>query len=1443
MSVDYTTPINIKGIQTSFLFETTVLGKYYKKSKKMHSVTFDITLLESIDFYSANMLFYWVLELAKKEIAIQFITPHSEQTPPKVKEILYGHGFLKELLKFNVQITHFTAEMPMPGLGLKTITFGEEEKENDDQISQQIKQLCNKHAEIISNQFSKKKIVNLIDTIFSTITFELIENMFLHSKSKLNYYGVNLGQSQEKVKTDKSFLCDFRPGTEYIELYFGDTGNGIIKDLRKLLKDSYQPLYPTTKPLIISEKTLAYSFEFSSTRDRNERAHRLKKILHSLDFEPESIATGLFCVLNLVHRLKGQLLIRSSNGLLNFNFYDYFDRPIMFGKNSLNLKSLDNISGSLFIIRIPLKEVENEYITVPTIHRNFQSLSKTPYIISLLLADDQQSNRSEENCLDNYVKIIDDAVMKYRGTLGGLLLILTDRINARSLQILVSAIRSMNHGKRWLMLNCPPGSIVKETFLNPQFKKQGNALLVGESLKNEYIFLGQDTVKFPQWLVNSTSDSYYVNLESNVYNNIVLQYTTIIDQKLESILTSDSVWQKEGPFLIENLYYTETFFEVKKALTQIHIKTIFLSWFKDRISDDVDIILSPSASIADFLNELSISLSNGNRNVRVLVCDTKKPFSILGQLATTEVSKGVIIADVVCSCNNIKKLITYAQKIEIENIFAFVDASFNVQNEIVHKTKEGKQIINITSIVQKEVQIHYDLPPKFEKDSKNQFADSHQVYVIDRKTNSPTLYVRHSYENTLINLFDKFRRAAIDTSAILIGHYLIKDIHYTYCLNFPALFNSLKNDIINWISKNIKNTIKTSKVENSQLSVRIYNPDDSLTWASEIFKTDFASDDVEFVDDHILLAPKPITKSNGHWIVLSPAISSGKTATLLIEYISRYTPDSITYLPVISRMPSYQSNFFSGIRNYRGSSFHYSAFLNYSVESFPVEANTCPHCSTNIIYKNILKDISENLNDSFYLENAIERKLSKNQPIELKINEYFKFSDEKNEKFVDLAYLRSLYSLGCLNIMVRKELHQVLKKKGYLDYFLEVISIEYASDNFNINQLEITLYNDFDSVLERAKQLLNQTPPFDIKIYINAFLILIPEEFISNAETLIKNYLEDINQIESICLGLIELKSEPLDFINLIAKTRDKDAKNLLISTRNYLQYANSPENLQKKVKFADTVSKLWSWFMRSSQFSDCLDDLFDLLSDIDSGDTDNVKSHLNGLLNDWNDRIKIFILQLRKESIEWIYLQSINSNLNNAVNDLIKGILKIELEVSKLNLDTINKTDFLNLKSLISTSFNNKRVIACALDSMIMAATNCRIVHLSNEIKINEVISLLLIKEIEPNLGLVYCREEDLNYICDQATQNWEKHFNPSKRKLSVWLKIYKHQNFICYEFGDNFSTEFNNDHSAGSDIKKAGGLSFVDEKCKKYGGFARTTLLDDKNYKSLRVYLPQTT
>lgn len=1423
------------------------LGRFEKlmesnfvNSKKAKTVVFNLESLNWIGHFPAILLYSWATFLIQKNVDISFRLRDRAQLTPQVRKAMLEYGILSELSAHGADVPYHSSPNPRDGLKLKTL-------QTIDILDSELERGMS--ATMSFNSVRDSARDTIVDA-FETILFELAENTFIHTNGAFPHFQVSVATSAGAVKnalSSQGLMAVFDPGTDYVEICIGDLGPGIQSKLKRYVPDDFTS--PFSASLLNPERILSYAFEFGSTSDEDGRRQRLEELLAGRGVDdPAKIATGLFCVFETARSKGGQLVTRTPSAYLSFDFTRGRRNPRISGRRDLGISRLASLPGTHYLLRLPLSATTRQRTQI--VQKLSTSVPEVQFLHAFKADNENESPRSLLDAINKVQRFLSSERNK-----DGLVFILPSiaPISSRAIAIFLGLLRSLPHGKKTLFWLEPRAQLVLENsnISSKRLRFGGQPVLVGDLITNTFAitdFSGADNIKG----VDISASRSHGALEPRAFAISQDRYAQELAVLLTSILTSGTVRQQPGPFLIEGKYYTDTFFQIENAIKNAEQRRLFTNWFLLQLSSAGSDNLPEILLAADpHLNSFTVELANlieayfgycpdvVRRDDRLSALSVLRDFTALSARG----KRLLVITDVICTADRIKETLLAAQSTDVSRVFAFIDARSKIGQGEPLILKENRTL-PIESILQQTIEPHQQCPSVPSDDSET-------VYVIDRQTHSPTQYIRGEAPKYAVE--ELLESHIKESDALAHGHFESGEKHYSYYLHFPRLFASMQLEIESWVASQVN---AVSQITRSELSEQwhglVFNPDGSLSWLPTFLESIRQAPKISIVTTKQLSAPpapRPFKKkmttdsASNHWIVVLPAIASGETTRRIIEFVSRSDPSSILVLCVASRMDARNVSFLRQIRKYGNAELRFSCFFEFPFGSYNRVGGKCPYCEELSELQRLLRMSQSLVGESSVLASAIQDKISTATAITVNLNEgekagiYQRSSVTMSHGARQRVRIRSLYERAKYDTQSsRKKLNKLLiNSQEHVDHLLRIISSDRMGREFTIERLRQRLFKSYDLLIARALSILDTAePPFPIGLYINAFLHLIPDSFNERACELMTRYIKSFRDIEEICLGLVRYGLMPAERGSLLSRIRDdagaSSVHKLANETFELLEKLARPNDIQIALDISN-LSALWADFKRSNLYSTGIEYLKEHATDSAAPVLD-LQERLRQVIYYWNMSLSPLISKVRLGV--WKNVASDHDRGFSSFARLEQLMARLS-SLSKSEVDeTLSETHYRQELDEVTTDLDMLvHELADWIREYFVNPLNCSAADrtpLDYGAVYGDDNGIDFTAEIDRHTDTVFCDLGELNFICDEMTTNWIKHGQSAMDPAVVFcLKDLK--DFVELRFRDNFPGRF--------DMASTGGLKAAKDFCEKFGGFMGCTDPDKRGFKTVSLFL----
>jgi hypothetical protein len=1386
-----------------------LLAEGYADWERATELVFDLRRVEWIGTYPAALFFSAIAALAAKSIPVA-IELDRQSGSPQVRKVLGDYGILSAIQRLGVRLQYVPEPTGRQGLPLTVL------QTPHDRLWPALQAAEGRLA--ASAPSTTRSAV--IREAFSVVLYELVENSYLHAASASPYYAVALATSTGPRNDRGGMITVFPEGTPYVEVLTGDLGPGIDTTIRNVVPAEYRPAFGRGRTA--HERAILFAFEFSSTRDPQARKQRLSRLLEDDKVDPARIASGLYCVVDVARTLGGQLIVRTPNATLGIDFSREAERPTVAGRRELGLPDIGTMPGTHCVLRLPLAgavaktERSRSKSVVPI------SADRIEVVFPFSLADAGVKEHSES--LHAAMKTIDERLQRLRST-GGYLLVAgpSFELPSRALSLFLAALLAMDRSRiQVVWLHATASQLVGSQRSESANLREGPApILYGDLYRNIFRTTTQDPNRAA------------TRLEAGLQQRLIAHHTAELRLVLQSLLDAPSVRHAPGPFLIENQYYTDVFYEIANAFKGSAAEESFAQWAISHVNKPVEIIVIASVTVRRLATAVA-NLAAALTTVKPTLIEAFSQDSP-GEVAFRDLSlqgkRGLVLTDVVCRGERIRATLGMFSGMTISHVLAIVDAraKSDVAQPLSWLSAGSQKTVLVNSVREETITPHVDRPSR---PHGQRHEDEHRVFVIDRRTNSPTLYSRTSQAQLSVGAL--LESPANAGGIVFSGHLEYQAKHYSHFLHFPRFLTAQRNEIASWIASQIAFVDHTfpKAVAGRVFTACIYDPDDRFHWLPQDLASIPQSPTVTKIAHEQLLSPTPPrAASSGPWVMIIPAAASGETARLCIEYVSRQKPTCILLLLIVSRLDSYHSTFWTGITHYRDAPVHVARYLDFPLGSHAPGEGSCPGCAELLSLRRILQRAQEALPQDSRLMKTLSAKVSALTPISLNVatltgDSHLALTDE------DLAHARlaSLYEQASTDLLARRELNKMFSHQVEVDRFLEVVSRERSQKAYSVDELRRRLYSGEQLVVDRATQLAETAaPPYRIGRVVNAIAHLMPQRLLDMAPGLLLRYMASPRDFEEICVSLLQtgfdLSSVEPDWPrgdDEIAAT----AKEVFDATLCVERVARDL-HLTSGTSTAEAAGDLWALLARSSQYKEATEYLKGSIMG-DAVDWSEISKIADVLWVEWTKTIRR-PLQRLEVSPFWGVFSSIEG-----VPELLSRLERSTAAVQRIGRasaggeahDTLRQA----LRQELATIANASSLLAGALYGFFVNPGQSRSLGLLGPSLLAQSGSTVRIQKSQVvDAPLVFFRDEDLDFICSQILDNWRKHSDGQQAEAGISISFDSKE--VALSFWDTIAGNIN--------LKSDGGMRFIQEKLSPYGARLTYTPSDETGKKMLTIHL----
>lgn len=1412
-----------------------LLSTHYARSLKAHSVTFDLNRVAFAGYYAATLLLSWGTHLLRRHIPVTILLPDRDALPHQPRKVLLQYGILQHLQRAGATVPYFSSPPPREGLSVCTLPPRDS-----------FRSVLTQQADVLVRSLNlDPHIAASVRAAFDIVLFELGENAYHHADPLLAYYGVSVATSAGGSTSPSGVMHVYPAGTQYVEIFFGDAGAGIHSHLRDHMPADYTPPFPATFTFSTAERVLAFALEFSSTSDRTKRRARIAELVRLNSLDPAHVATGLFCVSQLARVGSGQLVMRTPGAMLSVDFAHGADNVTVktashlhsSGRHGSRPARLAPIPGTHYLVRLPLVSPPAASPQV-----DFSTICDEGFAVDLCDPfAGQPAAASLEGALDAAISAVDTFLAPRRKT-GGLCIITPpgNALPSRAIAVLLAAFRSMPHGLRRLCWLFPQAAVASSDYLDcapisqSSFSHLAQAVWVGSITRNSL-----NRGRLPS---DATGATTAVALPAPLWEAVRRRYSTWLTALLKDILQTPPVRTTAGPFLIERKYYTKVFFQVSEALSDDRITMLFAQWVVLHVDFCPAVLIGESRTIEPLLRAIASAFEVfGFEKPAVLSFDASaSPPRIIRETLDYVGQSAMLVTDVVCRGYNIKTFVSILPQVDLRALFVLVDArpGLDLTTDISVSSGNKSKLLPVKALLAESIEPYDDPPGRTKTDASGELVNYYEsVAVIDRITHSPTIYTRHDRAQLAIS--DLLQGPVWDSRSLLLGHVEYKARHYSVFLDFRLLFGAIRPDLEEWLKIQLEFVLQVPGDSQPELVALVYDPDNTLDWIGEAVRRLYPSAHIRLVSDSDLRAPPraldldPDNRSTT-FVAIVPALASGETARMCVEYAARQSPKDILLLSVVTRADAYLLTFFDKIQQYDDAKFHVARYMDFPACSYPASPSHCPLCQYHAQLEHLYTEAQRALaKDSLLLE-AIARRVDTSRPRIFAAASAAVPILATAERELRVAHVRALYEAAGLQLPFRHELNKLLLDDKYLDALLEVISLEGHSQQFSTAELTLRLYSAREPLIQRALTIIDTSlPPFEIGRVVGALLFLVPSTTLDSLGKLLLRFADSPPDVEDLLVAVLAsgLQLPTLGEVLTELRNTSRSAAEQLVSDAAGLSRDLSSSGHSAFTQTVERIQKLWSALARSMPFKGALSTL--AVTPTDRYESNEEMLRLTEELERcWRSEISTLVSQVTTTKL-WRYLLDEDPMLTQhfaSVDRLVSGLLSAagELRRTSTNSQLFRSPVQQLAKELSEASL----ALGKFLFELFFSPLHCEVAELPLELAGPDGVTFEVTKRIDYDVPKIFAFRKQLDYACNQIVENWIKHGGSLGVERKVWFNLYARSDYVVFEFGDHFGGRFK--------FESRGGLSYVSQFANAYGGSVEDVYDENGVQKSVRICLP---
>ncbi|KJU84314.1 hypothetical protein MBAV_003494 [Candidatus Magnetobacterium bavaricum] len=1105
---------------------------------------------------------------------------------------------------------------------------------------------------------------------------ELGDNAFVHGEGVNVRFAVSEYPKRDKVK-DHEILASFG-GRAYIEVVVSDSGKGLLKKLTSCVPEDYIPTDADIKISLSKDvKTVLYAFEFSSTSNEERRKDKIAEILTKAKEYAYAIPTGLFHVASLCKRYGGQVIVRTGNVLASID-YSRDILPLINGKSNIAL-----VKGTHVLVRVPRnldKKIERVERRKPT----------TDYVpkklLSILLGDISKLSATSSEFIVKVEKKIEEVTVECKKKDILQVAILCDglQVDTKTFSLLLVILSMMPRQDFALILFGVRSELMSGALKQWEFIQNKQQTSPNEGIRlqdyrsfilcsddfSQTIEFGDTTLPDSTVITDKPRDGNYLKLDMESLFDL---YIHALKNELIRLIERPPVKYPNAYYLIEGKYYAQTYYEIRKLFSPQIGKDMSCNYFLQLLfKRKIGTVFVITESLYEFTDYMIEKTKNIKWYKKI---KEKELSSFIDAFNSRDKNREfLILTDVVSTARGVKSFLSFIPDSDIDNIkvFCFLDARVEDYKYIPVERKDKPYQVSVLSILKKPINPIAELPSGI---------DYSKVLIIDKRTLAPT-----SYDNvkTPSIPFDELVRMAIESRAIFPGHILYKGKHYNYFLYLARLFLNNRGKLEELLNIILTNDYLKRKIENKDITV--FYLDEQKGWENLIadyMSTKGIAKCEAITFDQLEAPPQPLPKTPNNKLnailFIIPAIITGETARLCLEYAHRFKPSDIYISILVARMDSTLLSFYRKIRGYGDCKndcedvYDCKNVLIEILSMFPITAytskNSCPMCEA----EKIILDVQRKVKEFEYLSEIVNKHAKLFTRQEITLGDLDKgivtpLSDEDREKVI----MRGYYEEATRNLEQRKKLNTMLDDVKGQKAFIEMVGEEFMSLSFTADEVEIITYSRYKNIEKTAFLLIQNIDKekISIKMLLGIYR-LFPEMLSNNFKVMFSSAIEKNNK--EMCEDLIFLAlldSDGYLFTNLEKLTDIKNigdnswGKELINQTKAFFNPKNRNYDRTPVEDFMELL-----WLLRRSTPWGTNIEKFRLRIQINDHDFSSIEKSFNSLESEGINRVLSFVELLKKtnkpKGIDSLW-DAIKIETTD-IDESVKGIKNTSLTMKKL--------------------------------------------------------------------------------------------------------------------------------------------------------------------------------
>lgn len=858
---------------------------------------------------------------------------------------------------------------------------------------------------------------------------QLAENAVAHAGARGASFAFHIGTAgPTRGPFHRGLMFAFPEGQRYIEIYLGDRGPGIAATLRAAASAAGTEASPHTD-LTANERVLRYAFEWGSTSDQASRMRRLTDALadSARHIESSQLATGLSRIRSAVRDASGELLLRDAGGILRL-------RPTATGELVGGASRLGRtavaagLRGASIIVRIPLS-------TSPTVRAIRAPQVVTPvscFIGSATPVATPARARAE---------FIDAACRWLSGGGDGALshVVYLNPWLFSSSAVAEVAIRLLARSHlpgRTLLIHAAGEPLVGD-IIEPE---AGTPAAFGDLQRNALRTVARTDPEGGVWQL-SDNDWREVQRALNEGLGATVGRAAITPPVLRA-----------GTFVLQygdgDLHFPE-FIEASRLLRHPVTRDLVIDWFLGATGRDIASIslVGPAfGGLTDMVARRAAAIFR--RHVPVyLVQDPKSEDCVRSALETMPLGPTSIWSDVVCTGEVLNRVLAVASRNGPAEAITLVDAG---ERPLPGRFQGERATIPLRFAALRPIR------PAPSAD----LSSGTPVYYIDPGTLRAT---RYAWERDTHLTTEDFLDAIGGTpGAIRWGHWAYGSRHYTFFLDLPKCWSSVRERFGAWLS----DALSAVDTPDSRAAFAVFAPLESFGGLEQLLAPELRGrESLELTASDLAVPPLHGSSVSPSWLVLVPAMASGSTVRRVLRFFSGLGALRVVVLVGVSRMPPDEAQFITNVESVGGCRTEVRIFAELTIPSFAAGQADCPCCRLiDTMQARLPLRGSEDTESWFASRHA--------RPVAAfgAVGSAETADDARRNQ--TRALVRHLYERAAAEPLAARQLTALLRDDDTFVRFIEVVSNESAHSVFGASALAVRLGTSAARALGNRLELL-----------------------------------------------------------------------------------------------------------------------------------------------------------------------------------------------------------------------------------------------------------------------------------------------------------------------------------------------------------------------------------